>query len=105
VALHAGFEKMRQDGYPVETIAPQAAIYLSARINLIGRMAGSRRLNTNEDIRRFLLDEASFAVVPFQAFGLKEDSGWFRLSVGALAMDDVASLFPALRKALDSCRD
>jgi aspartate aminotransferase len=103
-ALHDGFEAMRRDGYPVESIAPQGAIYLSARIDLIGRSVGSRKLNTNEEIRRFLLAEASLAVVPFQAFGLKEETGWFRLSVGALPLADVEHLFPALRRALDECQ-
>jgi aspartate aminotransferase len=100
-ALHEGFERLRRDGYPVESIPPQGAIYLSARINLIGLKTNGRFLNTNEDIRAFLLERASLAVVPFQAFGLKEESGWFRLSVGALPMEDVEALFPALRGALD----
>jgi aspartate aminotransferase len=100
-ALHRGFEAMRADGYPVRSIPPAGAIYLSAQIDLVGRRFGGHVLATNEDIRRFLLAEASMAVVPFQAFGLKEDTGWFRLSVGALPLEDVDRLFPALRKALD----
>src|SRR3954470_12608608 len=69
--LAAGFEALRADGYPVEVIAPQGAIYLSVRITLP---------QTNEQTRKHLLDAAGFALVPFQAFGLKEDSGWFRIS-------------------------
>ena len=92
---------MRADGYPVRSIPPAGAIYLSAQIDLVGRRAGGHVLATNEDIRRFLLAEAGTAVVPFQAFGLKEDTGWFRASVGALPLEDVDPLFPALRKALD----
>lgn len=102
-ALHEGFTALRETGYPVETIPPQAAIYLSARFNVIGRKTGDgRRLDTNEAIRSFLLEEASLAIVPFQAFGLAEETGWFRLSVGALALEDLDGLFPALRRALDS---
>lgn len=102
VALHEGFEAMKRDGYPVKSIAPQGAIYLSAQIDLVGRTVAGRKLDTNEEIRRFLLEEASLAVVPFQAFGLREETGWFRLSVGAIALADVGKLFPALRKALDA---
>lgn len=100
-ALHQGFEAMRRDRYPVRSIPPAGAIYLSAQVDLLGRTFQGRRLATNEDIRRFLLAEAGMAVVPFQAFGLKEDTGWFRLSVGALPEGDVERLFPALRAALD----
>jgi aspartate aminotransferase len=103
--LHRGFEAMRRDGYPVRSIPPAGAIYLSARIDLVGRSVAGRPLATNEDIRRFLLAEAGTAVVPFQAFGLMEDSGWFRLSVGALPEGDVERVFPALRRALDRVDD
>jgi aspartate aminotransferase len=99
--LHAGFEAMRTDGYPVGSIPPAGAIYLSARIDLVGRRFQGRTLATNEDIRGFLLAEAAMAVVPFQAFGLREDTGWFRLSVGALPEADLERLFPALRSAMD----
>ena len=48
--------------------------------------------------------KAGMAVVPFQAFGLKEETGWFRLSVGALAATDLDGLFPRLREALAEAR-
>jgi aspartate aminotransferase len=100
-ALYEGFESMRRDGYAVECISPQGAIYLSLRLDLIGRTLGGRRLDTNENIRELLLDKAGLAVVPFQAFGLEEDTGWFRLSVGAVSMDDIEQAFPRLRALLD----
>jgi aspartate aminotransferase len=57
-------------------------------------------VRTNEDVRRLLLHEAGLGVVPFQAFGLEGDTGWFRLSVGAVSMDDIAAAFPRLRALL-----
>jgi len=96
-ALHAGFLAMAGEGLPVEAIAPQGAIYLSARFNLSGRTVAGRMLVTNDDIRRLLLEEAGLAVVPFQAFGLKGDTGWFRLSVGAVSMAEIAEVVPRLR--------
>jgi aspartate aminotransferase len=99
--LYEGFDAMHRDGYPVQAIAPEAAIYLSAQVKINGRRAGSRVLATNEQIRAYLLEEANLALVPFQAFGFREENGWFRLSVGALAMDDLGRAFPALRSALD----
>jgi aspartate aminotransferase len=59
-----------------------------------------RALATNEDIRRLLLEHAGLAIVPFQAFGLKEDTGWFRLSVGAVSVADIAAVFPRLRELM-----
>ena len=96
VALHQGFSAMREAGLPVRSIAPQGAIYLSARFDLIGK-AG---LKTNDDIRKLLLDKAGFALVPFQAFGLKEDTGWFRLSVGAVSMEEIRAALPRVEAVL-----
>ncbi len=99
-ALHAGFSALKADGFPLEAIAPQGAIYLSARFNLAGRTIQGRGLRTNEDIRRLLLEHAGLAIVPFQAFGLRDESGWFRLSVGAVSLAEIEAVFPRLRALL-----
>jgi aspartate aminotransferase len=93
-ALASGFAAMRAEGLPVEVISPQGAIYLSVRVALPA--------HTNEATRRLLLDRAGFAVVPFQAFGLAGDSGWFRISVGAVSMAEIAAALPRVRAALAS---
>src|SRR5450432_522970 len=93
-ALATGFRAMREGGLPVEVIEPQGAIYLSVRFALPG--------HTNEATRKKLLDQAGFAVVPFQAFGLAEDSGWFRVSVGAVSLAEIAAALPRVRAALAS---
>ncbi len=96
-ALYAGFAAMKRDGYPVDAIEPQGAIYLSARFDLFGKGVRGRAPGTNDEIRKLLLEEAGLAVVPFQAFGLNEENGWFRLSVGAVSMADIEAVFPRLR--------
>ena len=102
-ALRAGFVSLAAAGFPVETLAPMGAIYLSARFGLHGlRTPEGGVLHTNEDIRRYLLESAGMAVVPFQAFGLLEDSGWFRLSVGAVSQRKIEALFPRLKAALEA---
>jgi aspartate aminotransferase len=93
-ALAAGFHAMRAEGLPVEVIAPQGAIYLSVRCALPG--------HTNEATRKLLLDKAGFAIVPFQAFGLADDSGWFRISVGAVSLEEIAAALPRVRAVLAS---
>lgn len=100
-ALYEGFSRMKADGYPVDCISPQGAIYLSLRLDLVGRSLGGVQLPDNEAIRGLLLDRAGLAVVPFQAFGLDEDTGWFRLSVGAVSLDEIEQVFPRLRLLLD----
>jgi aspartate aminotransferase len=98
--LHDGLESMREkDGLPVRAIPPQGAIYLSAQFDLIGR-----GFKTNEEIRQFLLDRAGFAVVPFQAFGLKSETGWFRLSAGAVSPKDIEQGLARVREALLSIK-
>ena len=96
--LHDGLEAMRADGLPVHAIEPQGAIYLTAQFDLIGR----GELKTNEDIRRLLLEKAGFAVVPFQAFGLKRETGWFRLSVGAVSPDEIRAGLDRVRAAVSA---
>lgn len=93
-ALYDGLMEMRRDGLPVHAIEPQGAIYLSVQFDLTGRFG------TNEAIRRFLLEEAGFAVVPFQAFGLKREDGWFRLSAGAVSLRDIDEGLRRVRRAL-----
>jgi aspartate aminotransferase len=94
--LDRGFAAMREAGLPVRSIAPQGAIYLSVQFDLVGR-AG---LRTNDDIRRLLLDRAGFGLVPFQAFGLKDESGWFRLSVGAVSVEEIRAALPRVEAVL-----
>ena len=99
-ALHDGFVAMEAEGLAVHSIAPQGAIYLSVRFDLLGRSFAGATFRTNEDIRTFLLDEALFGIVPFQAFGLEEDSGWMRLSIGAVGMKDITDGLARIQAAL-----
>jgi aspartate aminotransferase len=92
---------MRRDGYPVDCISPQGAIYLSLHLDLVGKSIDATRLASNEAIRCLLLERAGLAVVPFQAFGLDDETGWFRLSVGAVSVEDIEQAFPRLRELLD----
>ena len=99
--LYSGIESMRADGLPVQAIAPEGAIYLSVRFALGGTVApDGTRLDTDEAVRGYLLRAAGVAVVPFQAFGVSHDTGWFRLSVGAVSPAQIGRMLPRLRDAL-----
>ena len=43
-----------------------------------------------------------FAVVPFQAFGVTRDCGWFRLSVGAVSVAEIEAAMPRVRAAIEA---
>jgi aspartate aminotransferase len=90
-ALHDG---LRAIG--IEVTRPAGAIYLSARFAIPGR--------TNEEIRAALLREAGFAAVPFQGFGVAGDTGWFRLSVGAVSLPMIEGVLPKVAAAVERLR-
>lgn len=100
--LHNGLLALREEGYPVNALEPMGAIYLTARLALLGRHTPEgRHLKSDEDIRTYLLNEAALAIVPFEAFGATVSEGWFRLSVGAVGPDEIRSMLPRLKAALD----
>jgi aspartate aminotransferase len=102
-ALYQGIERLRSRGFAIEAIEPQGAIYLTTRFDLFNKKTPAGTvLKTNEDIRTYLLEKAGFAIVPFQAFGVRADSGWFRLSVGAVSIDEIRAALARLESALES---
>ena len=99
-ALCRGFEALRADGLPVECVRPQGAMYVSLGVALVKKSIGGVPIPDNEALRRALLTGAGLAAVPFQAFGVPEDSGWFRLAVGAVSVEDIEAMLPRVRKLL-----
>jgi aspartate aminotransferase len=100
-ATYKAFVAMMAKGLPVDVIAPMGAIYLSARIYPFGkRTPEGKVLTTNEEVRAWILSAAAIGVVPFQAFGVPEESGWYRLSVGAVSEAQIAEAMPRLEAAL-----
>ncbi len=101
--LANGVRSLAAEGLDVEAIDPAGAIYLSLRIGAAGKTTpAGKTLDTDEDIRTYILDAAGVALVPFFCFGLGERNSWFRASVGAVSKADcetvVARLGDALRK-------
>ena len=88
-ALHDGLQGMKSRGLPVDSIAPQGAIYLTGRFDVAGRTWRGKIIETDEDVRSFLLEEAGFGIVPLSVFGPKDVVGWVRLSVGAVSLQDI----------------
>lgn len=94
-ALHDGIQQLRAEGLPVDAIAPQGALYLSFQVDMIGR-----GFESNEAIRACLLDEAGVAVVPFQAFDMPDETGWLRISVGAVGEQELDGALQRIGAAL-----
>lgn len=106
--LHHIFEGVMQlkgEGFAVDAVAPQAAIYLTLRFDLTGRMtANGDILNTQEDVTNYLLSEARLAIVPFYAFGAPRSSAWYRLSVGTCKKEEIGAMIDQLREALSKLK-
>lgn len=99
--FYKGFNDLKKEGFPVDAISPQSAIYLTVKVDLKGkRTAKGETLATSKDVTRYILDEAKIAMVPFYAFGSSEDSPWYRISVGTCRLDEVESIISNLRAAL-----
>jgi aspartate aminotransferase len=101
-AYHEGFQHLKQDGYPVDSIPAQGAIYLSVRIAIRGRStAEGKLLNDAADVTGYLIEKGGVGLVPFFAFGTGHDNDWFRLSVGTTRMEMVPAVLNGIRRAID----
>lgn len=97
------FQTLKGDGFKVDAIAPQAAIYLTVQLNLVGQTTPDGRvLENTADVTQYVLNEAKLALVPFYAFGASKDSTWFRLSVGTAREEELDAIFEKLRSALNA---
>jgi aspartate aminotransferase len=99
--IYNGFMKLKSQGFPVDAIAPEAAIYLTIKIDLAGKKnAEGKLLADQSDVTAYLLNEASLAVVPFYAFGANRNSPWYRLSVGTCKKEEINEMIAKLGEAL-----
>ena len=95
------FNQMKSEGYAVDVIQPEAALYLTVKFDLIGKeTADGKKLNSVKEITAYLLNEAKIALVPFYAFGASNDVNWFRLSVGTTKRSDISKISESLKKAM-----
>jgi aspartate aminotransferase len=100
--IFRGFQQLKKEGFTVDAITPQAAIYLTIQIDYAGKKtAEGKILTTQADVTAYILDEARLAVVPFYAFGASHNSSWYRLSVGTCKNGEVDEMLSMLRSALD----
>jgi aspartate aminotransferase len=100
--LFNGLQELKAQGYPVDAVAPAGAIYLTAKIDVLGRTAPDGTvLKTTAELTAYLITEAKLALVPFSAFGSPASEPWFRASVGAETVESIQAALPRLKAALD----
>jgi aspartate aminotransferase len=98
--IYDGLMALKQKSYAVDAIAPQAAIYLTIKIDIAGKSINNTILETQSDVTSYILSEAKLAVVPFYAFGADSQSPWYRLSVGTSLLEEIDPMFARLESAL-----
>lgn len=99
--IYEELRKLKEEGFPVDAIAPEGAIYLTIKIDLAGKKTDDgRALNNQEEVTEYLLNEAKLALVPFYAFGASKTSPWYRLSVGTCRKESIGEMIAQLKTAL-----
>lgn len=99
--IYDGLMQLKNEGLPVDAIAPEAAIYLTIKIDGVGKTdRQGKKLETQADVTAYILNTAGLAVVPFYAFGAEKTSPWYRLSVGTCKKEEIEEMTGKLREAL-----
>ena len=99
--LHNGFQGLKNEGFNVDSVIPMGAIYLTLKIDYIGKTTPTGDLLKNSaDVNFYLIKEAQTALVPFSAFGNEESMPWFRASIGGCSLQDIKDMMPRIKVAL-----
>ena len=99
--IYEGVQQMKSEGLPVDAIAPEAAIYLTVKVDAAGRTTTDGDLLKDQaDVTAYILNEAKLAIVPFYAFGAERTSPWYRMSVGTCKKEEIGQMLGGLRRAL-----
>jgi aspartate aminotransferase len=103
--IYEGFSALKKEGFKVDAVSPQAAIYLTIKVDLAGKTAKDGKVLQNQaEVTDYLLSEAKLAVVPFYAFGAEKNSPWYRLSVGTCKKEEIDEMINKLREALSNLK-
>lgn len=99
--IYKGIIHLKDKGYNVDAITPQAAIYLTIKVDLVGKATDEgKQLIKQADVTDYILSEAKLAIVPFSCFGAGTENPWYRVSVGVVKLDDIETVMQMLEDAL-----
>ena len=93
-SIYNVFKFLEKDGYDVDCIKPQGGIYLSIRIGY------SSKFGTMEEFLDFIIDKCGLAIVPFNFFGSKENTDWFRLSIGYVNIKELPQVMKVIGETI-----
>lgn len=103
--LHNGVQDLKAKGLSVDSIEPMGALYLTIKLDYIGKTKPDGAvIGNSSDLVFYLINEAGVALVPFSAFGEEKSEPWFRASVGGLAVDEIKVMLPKLENALNNLK-
>lgn len=103
--LHNGIQNLKNKGLAVESIEPMGALYLTIKLDYLGKKKPNGEVIENTtDLVFYLINEGGVALVPFSAFGDSRESPWFRASVGGLSIDEIEAMLPKLENALNKLK-
>jgi len=103
--LHNGVQDLKAKGLSVDSIEPMGALYLTIKLDYIGKAKPDGTvIGNSSDLVFYLINEAGVALVPFSAFGEEKSEPWFRASVGGLAVDEIKIMLPKLESALNNLK-
>ena len=100
-AFYKKFTELKKEGFNVDVIAPQASIFLTVKIDLIGKKKEDGTfIDSTKDITDFLIEDAHMALVPFSSFGASTDSTWYRVAVGTCTVAQIHEIMENFKAAL-----
>lgn len=103
--IYEGLIELKNEGLAVDAIAPEAAIYLTIKFDLVGKSTEEGKLLADQGaVTAYILNEAKLAVVPFYAFGASRSSKWYRLSIGTCKKEEINEMLNKLKEALKRLR-
>lgn len=104
-AIYDGFKSLKAEGFEVDAVVPMGAIYLTLKIDYIGKTTPEGSvLKDSADVNFYLIKEAQCALVPFSAFGNEHSMPWFRASVGGCSLEDIQAMIPRIKAALSKLK-
>ncbi len=103
--LHGGIQDLKSKSLAVDSIEPMGALYLTIKLDYIGKTKpDGAAIENSSDLVFYLINEAGVALVPFSAFGEEKSEPWFRASVGGLATEEISAMMPKLENALNALK-
>lgn len=103
--LHGFFQNLKEKGLPVDSIKPMGALYLTVKMDFVGKTKpDGQKIGNTSDLVFYLISEAGAAFVPFSAFGNSDQMPYFRASAGGVSKNEILEILPRFEAALEKLK-